>query len=67
MKIDEIKEGMVVTSICKVYGGIHEILEGTPGIVSAINRYDDVYVRFEVGNNSVTDPILCHPIYLERA
>ena len=69
MKRENITRGMIVTAMCDVTSGVIGPLvkAGTPGIVSAVKILDDVYVEFEIDENRVSQPTLCHPIYLQPA
>lgn len=64
MKLDSVEVGMLVTSVCDIH--IPNVPTNTLGIVSAVKCVDDVYVEFEMGQNMVSEPVLCHPIHLEE-
>lgn len=66
MMREDVVVGMLVTALCSVNDGFCgiQIPAGTPGIVTQIKMWDDVYVEFELGRKSTTAPALCHPIYL---
>ena len=61
--IKDIEAGQIVATVSETYSPWW-IPAGTHGIVSSIKRIDDVYVEFEVPEGKVSDPILCHPIFL---
>mgnify|MGYP001580574306 CR=1 FL=1 len=67
LKIDEIEVGTIVQVTYYIHTpGFGPIFPpGTPGIVVAIKKHDDVYVEFEVMNTMTSEPVLCHPVYLQ--
>lgn len=68
MLIGQIREGDLVVSKCWMTEGAFgvDIPSGTPGIVTKISNYDDVYVEFEMYRTLVSRPLLCHPIHLQQ-
>ena len=67
MMTNDVEVGIIVTARTEVSEGFFglKIPPGTQGIVTSIKRYDDVYVEFELGRTLVSQPILCHPTYLD--
>lgn len=63
MQLDGLEVGAIVAAISET-NLPYFIPAGTHGIVSSIKRRDDVYVEFEVPGGKVSEPILCHPIFL---
>ena len=66
MRIDEICINMFVVNsrtFTKAKDGI-DLPVNTIGIVANIQNVDDIYVEFELDNNRISAPILCHPMSL---
>ncbi len=63
MLLEDFKVGIVVAATSETNFPCF-IPAGTHGIVSSIKRRDDIYVEFEIPGGKVSEPILCHPIFL---